>query len=84
MLMFTFFLFYFIKYLYLSLYSSQSGLTALLWAADMGHLEVVNLLLQVGADLHLVDVVSLKFIYISCGNVKMYIAFHAILLEAIY
>ena len=45
----------------------QSGLTALLWAADMGHLEVVDLLLEDGADLHLVDVVSLfAFLVISC------------------
>ena len=33
----------------------QSGLTALLWAADMGHVEVVELLLADGADLHAVD-----------------------------
>ena len=30
-------------------------MSALLWAADMGHLEVVELLLKDGADLHIVD-----------------------------
>ena len=47
----------------------QSGLTALLWAADMGHLEVVDLLLEDGANLHLVDVVSHFIIYIFCDTV---------------
>jgi len=45
-------------YLFVFLFSyqiTQSGLTALLWAADMGHIEVVELLLADGADLHAVD-----------------------------
>lgn len=33
----------------------QHGMTALLWAADMGHLQVLELLLHSGADMTLVD-----------------------------
>jgi ankyrin repeat protein len=36
----------------------QNGLTALLWAADLGHLEVVQLLLKMKADIQAVDAVS--------------------------
>ena len=50
--------------LYLSVWGIQNGLTALLWAADLGHLEVVELLIARGADLQVVDGVS-AFIWLS-------------------
>jgi ankyrin repeat protein len=35
-------------------------LTALLWAADLGHVEVLELLLKKKANIHAVDAVSVQ------------------------
>ena len=37
------------------LWTSQEGWTALVWAADEGHLDVVGLLLDRGADIEAKD-----------------------------
>lgn len=51
----------------------QNGLTALLWAADLGHMDVLELLLRRNANIHAVDVVSTHCCCCCCSCVPPYL-----------